>query len=476
MLPDYRNPDLHLKLLSEEPILAVALLSIASRHMLLNGSGSGSRHFFVHDRIYQFLSSMLQRLLWAQEQFGGGLTGGGKVRVHEHKPGTVVWKGGFRTLGTIEALMLLSDWHPRSLHFPPNEDDNRLLDLDYSKLDEEQSASEIDEPGPSSHSNYASYIEPAWRCDRMSWAILGLAQSLAFELGLFDFDKGDDGPDVEYEFSLLRKRRIRLLLCTHVAAHSGRMGIPSSLLPSQWEDATSSDKEATARGRARHNPVDAMQASWADLLRIMYDANHNVFLSKERRSLMVKSGEYIRIIEEFIPRIEAWKQRFDKLQVAEPLRTIIYLEAFSAQIYINGLALEAGVEQISRITSANGSNGQSAEGDPSGTGNARMEDLGKVQRHHGKYIRATAEAARQILQVCLDNLVPGNHLRHTPARSLFRITTALIYSYKVSQPPFPPTSELTLSVLYLWRCRTGNSTDFRSSWQMCRCDEISGGR
>ncbi|KKY21122.1 putative uv radiation resistance protein [Phaeomoniella chlamydospora] len=467
-LPDYRDPSTHLQLLVDEPILAVTMLSIASRHMKLQGAGSASRDFFVHDRIYASLANMLQKLMWAQEQFGGGFTGGGKVKIYEQKSGRITWKGSYRTLGTIEALMLLSEWHPRGLHFPPSDDDNRLLDMDYSILDEKDGTTSRAPSARASstrESHYSAYIEPAWRCDRMSWTMLGLARSLAMELGLFDqFEKCTDGTESVIDEQCVRRRRVRLLLSTYIITHSGRMGIPADLPASLWEDAALTDPLATAKRRGRCNIIDAMQASWSDLVQLIHQLNNDIFLWKQRRQEIISSGKYVKVIEEVIPKMDSWMAKFDKVMVEEPLRTVILLEAYSVYLHVNGLALQASVEEVTNFQpreaqstyEASGANNSTA---PSATGlNPQVEALLRVQLRHGKYIRATADAARNILRLCLERLVPDNRLKHTPARALFRVTSGLLFSMKcftfgAAESDMRETTELVKKCVFAMRAQ-----------------------
>src|SRR5271155_243828 len=190
---DYRSPSRHLALLTEEPILAIAILSIASRHMKLDGYAAASRAYQIHDKLWTYLRNMVERLLWGQEQFGGGFYGGGSSsRVVESNCGQITWQGSLRTVGTVEALLLLTDWQPRALHFPPGDDENRLLDTDYNLLPDSignSDRSNENNTGQSSGSDslpYAGFLEPSWRSDRMSWMLLGLATALSFELGVFE--------------------------------------------------------------------------------------------------------------------------------------------------------------------------------------------------------------------------------------------------------------------------------------------------
>ena len=90
-IPDFSSPASHPKLLSEEPMLVVTILTIASRFKKLEGAAGESRSFLVHEKLWTYLQGMITRMFWGQEQFGGGFCGAGSSVV-----------AGLRGLGTIE--------------------------------------------------------------------------------------------------------------------------------------------------------------------------------------------------------------------------------------------------------------------------------------------------------------------------------------------------------------------------------------
>ena len=90
-IPDFSAPASQPKFLSEEPMLVVTVLTIASRFKKLEGAAGESRSFLVHEKLWKYLQSMITRMFWGQEQFGGGFCGAGSsVAV------------GLRGLGTVE--------------------------------------------------------------------------------------------------------------------------------------------------------------------------------------------------------------------------------------------------------------------------------------------------------------------------------------------------------------------------------------
>ena len=97
--PNFSSPKSHHTLLNEEPMLAVTILTISSRYKVLEGPGGTSRSFMAHDKLWTYLQSMITRMFWGQEQFGGGFCGAGVSRKSQWLGSST---GSLRNLGTIE--------------------------------------------------------------------------------------------------------------------------------------------------------------------------------------------------------------------------------------------------------------------------------------------------------------------------------------------------------------------------------------
>jgi hypothetical protein len=97
----YSHHSNHYSLIALDPFLCVTILMISSRYNILPGVGGASRGYFVHDRLWE----QCQRFIM-------------KIMLGQVKPS----KAQTRTIGSIEALLLLSEWHPRALHFPTASD------------------------------------------------------------------------------------------------------------------------------------------------------------------------------------------------------------------------------------------------------------------------------------------------------------------------------------------------------------------
>jgi hypothetical protein len=102
ILDFFANPANHEFLISHEPILCYTLLTISSHYHKLPSSKVSSRGYFIHPKAWQII---LDRVLWAQEHGSASK---------------------LRTLGTVQAVLLLTEWPPRMVYLPPD-DANEIL-------------------------------------------------------------------------------------------------------------------------------------------------------------------------------------------------------------------------------------------------------------------------------------------------------------------------------------------------------------
>ena len=123
------------------------------------------------------------------------------------------------------SLLLLSEFHPRAMHFPPGDDGDDILapaDADMEKLlKTDHDASRSTSTG---QSTFTDWTEPALRSDRMCWSLIGAAHTLAYELGLFG--SFADAPPINPE----RSQHLQRILYIYLSQTSGRLGL-SSLFP-----------------------------------------------------------------------------------------------------------------------------------------------------------------------------------------------------------------------------------------------------
>ncbi|RAH65768.1 Zn(II)2Cys6 transcription factor domain-containing protein [Aspergillus aculeatinus CBS 121060] len=438
VIPDFSHPSTHRSLLTDEPVLAVAILTTASRHMKPKGDGAYTRAFYIHDRLWSYLRGMIERLFWGQEKFDNNGMGISRPRSFDLAPTSakVNHKGNLRSLGTIEALLVLTDWHPRNLHFPPGDDENALLDLDahtqsrYEReleTDAENTANRAPNNAAEGRLAFQKWLEPAWRSDRMAWMLLSTAQALAFELGVFD-QKNDAKAAVESLSEQTRKRRLRRLILVYITQSSGRLGIPSMLPLPQW----TSDIQPTPVTGAKGSDtiVDRMHDCWIGISKIMYQSNQLLFASNEQTSELIRSGRYRDQIDRFQPFLREWRHNIDTIDLAPPMRNILMIEYEYTRLYVNSLALQAVVDRWTTMSNEAAQSQMSRpNAGPSASG-VGFHVLMELYRVNEPYIQEVVDASRKILQTVLEVLVPGDHLKHAPVRTCFRILSGMIFILK----------------------------------------------
>lgn len=270
-LAAYAGPDGHFELVTKEPLLCCVILMISSRYHILPGVAGVSRGYFIHDRFWHHCQHLVMRLVFGQEKGSSAKT---------------------RTLGSIEGLILMAEWNPRALHFPPETDgwDSDLL-LTPSA------------PRPSLYTQAKSLIdviEPARRSDRMSWMLLGCALSLAHELDVFDDEDSPEAPPTKAR----QAARLRVLLYVSINQLAARQGSTSML--SQPASTVKADSLSLQSSTPSH---DAFLQAWTELVKLFKSFSDIAFPSKSATRKLLRSGRYSAILQHFQPLLIQWGER-----------------------------------------------------------------------------------------------------------------------------------------------------------------------
>ncbi|KAJ2893033.1 hypothetical protein MKZ38_009126 [Zalerion maritima] len=463
--PTFRNPGSHLTLLTEEPILTVTLLTIASRYRRMPGTGGHCRAHAIHEQLWSYLRGMIERCLWGQEAFGGGFCGSGADETQNSS--TAPWrglrKGSLRTLGTIESLMILTEWHPRALHFPPSEAIDELMLPAYDTRDTINS----DEDGDPrlgvgvGGRPIESWLEPAWRSDRMCWMLLSTAMGLAYELGVFDnineikASQGVMRPEYEDDAYRLRAGRIKRLLLIYLSQLAGRLGwtsmVPENLRrsdpavsrkrPTSVEGTTPGTSQSVVSNSFNYIPDlgldDAIIHCWAGISNLMHVGNEKLFRSRQLTSSIIQNRNYLTLLKEFLPLLNDWYFEFERYKLPPYIRCILSIEYEYVRIYVNSLSLQAVVERCANNTgfAAQGGNVATSAAQLSPQtqhyfGTLSLAQLGGVTSEDQECIREVVDGSRNLLRIVVNNLLPGDYLKHAPVRTYFRIISGAMFLLK----------------------------------------------
>ncbi|TVY38422.1 Transcriptional activator, partial [Lachnellula subtilissima] len=471
--PTFKDPATHHTLLTEEPILTVTLLTIATRYKQMSGAGGHCRSHAIHEQLWTYLRGMIERCLWGQEAFGGGFCGSGADLSEAQTSSTAPWrglrKGSLRTLGTIESLMILTEWHPRALHFPPAEATDELMLPSYDVADAYSTDDENGhrQPGGVGGKRIESWLEPAWRSDRMCWMLLSTGMGLSYELGVFDnidelLAAGGEmmRPEYDDEAYRLRAARIKRLLLIYVTQLAGRLGwtnmVPENLRVNDPAFAPRK-RRASVEGKTPETATtmsntfnyipnleldDQIIHCWAGISNAMRLGNERLFKSRQYTTKIIQDGSYLELLKDFKPMLDAWKKEFERFQLPQYIGHILRIEYEYVRIYVNSLSLQAVVERCTSnaVPNSNGS------GYPhNGAAPANVPLSPETQNYYGKlplaklggfgtadqgYVREVVEGSRKLLETVVEGLLPGDYLKHAPVRTYFRIISGAMFLLK----------------------------------------------
>lgn len=355
VVPDYNDYAMHGKLLKEEPMLVITLLTIASRFAKPSSFGGTSRSYLIHEKLWKYLQGMIDRMIFGQEQFGGGFCGAGQQPGSDINP---LSRKGLRTLGTVESLMLLTEWHPRALHFPPGDDDDELIIPDDP----------VPPPQPAfapharndlvkgvGQQRIDSWLEPCWRSDRMCWMLLGNATALAFEIGVFDDTSEAEFEEANQHLShatvkayYRRKNHLQDLLKIYLTQTSGRLGLTSMLPKLERDHHLALEKRTpnelykerianirppppnlgmrpdgarlpyeSVKTQHRHAIQDLVLDFWQRVAYTMDMGNQQLFPNRRQTRDLLKSGNYKEVLKGFQGPLQSWKQAFEAAKEGE---------------------------------------------------------------------------------------------------------------------------------------------------------------
>lgn len=118
-------------------------------------------------------------------------------------------------------------------------------------------------------------------------------------------------------------------------------------------------------------------------------------------------------------------------------------------LYVNSLALQAVVDRWTTMSNEAAQSQMSRpNAGPSASG-VGFHVLMELYRVNEPYIQEVVDASRKILQTVLEVLVPGDHLKHAPVRTCFRILSGMIFILKVCIVCVCPPTESALTFAYL---------------------------
>ena len=287
----YSDPTNHQRLILEEPLLCCTILMISSRYYHPPGPGGTVRADHIHSRLWRHIEHLIQRITFGSEKYSIAKS---------------------RTLGSIQALLLITDWHPRSLHFPPENDgwDAGLapsIDDSFTPQDRNSEASKRWRE---------DVFEPAKRSDRLSWMLVGLATTLAHELGVFK--PVDEMDNTESSAVHNSKTRIKKLLYLYGTQLSLRLGCTGIFPQEALQDVASMTVSTEVSGQYPVAGTQLMLSKWIDITRLLATVADMLFASRSATKQMLRGTRYLSLLHHFQPLLDSWHRAYLQLSEQSP--------------------------------------------------------------------------------------------------------------------------------------------------------------
>ncbi|VUC27066.1 unnamed protein product [Clonostachys rosea] len=403
---DHKN---HYQLISSEPMLCCTILTISSGYHALPCAGGTMRGFFIHERLWAHVQHLLLRILLGQEKNSKGKT---------------------RTMGTVEALLLLTEWHPRSLAFPPPIDgwDSDLL----VHWTEDCNMTPLKKTNESRGRWLEDVINPSKRTNHMSWMLISCAVSLAVELGIFeDLSMASERLEYHHEEQTGRQKHLQQLLYLYaeqIALQHGRQ----SILPQGAAHQVLRNSGSPAVCEGNRWFVHA----WIDLTKLTRIMMETLYSSGPHTSRLLQNGRYMSLVDHFGPMLSSWKDKhlMGKVGGGEHSRlgsvhsafadwhtdpgyfhNFLWIEYYSARLYCYSVGIQAVIERCA-----------------SQTGNeisARFATETTYDVNNYQFVGEVVSCSSHVLTLATQ-LADQGILRHAPARVIVRIIAASIFLLK----------------------------------------------
>ncbi|ANZ74338.1 BA75_00534T0 [Komagataella pastoris] len=405
-------------ILAGYPILLCAILTISARYHKLdeNDDASSSNNIQVHEQLWVYCQRLISQTVWAEAST--------------------------RSIGTVFAFLLFTEWNPRAIHWRwsdyANSDTGELAPLKEVVLAAEEGGS-------------VTGLDAMRRSDRMAWMLIGSSVRLAQDMGFVEHDSG-------------------VFLATHIAEINTAMNInrrsmlTSSLHEIDILDHDSQDpsfenepldlvviKEKQTRnmlnsddGRPNSQPVTnhlkftKMQMAKLELLQITSICYESLY-GKDPKFSGLDKHQNLALLDILSPLLESWYRRYHRLLIpSSPSylahnnprkqflnqspefyaelallldRESLIFDYYYAKLYIFSLALSP---EISNSTISSRKQKQ-----------MKLDDIAKSS----KYVEMAFNAAKEMLSVT-HRTHKLRILRFMPVRWLTRIVRAVAFVVK----------------------------------------------
>lgn len=304
---------------------------ISSRYNEIPGPTSLSHAFNIHSCIWRYCQKLVTALIFGQSRLA---------------------LGSDASYGTIMALLLLCEWHPRAFHFSPDADGLGGFAMPAVSSDLEQEEQ-------TAHERWLSQVHEAVQCsDRMSTMLVGCSLTLSHELHVFD-DADERGDDTVFSVVSPQQAHVRHLvyLYTHLLADKPSF---TSLLPEKVSQLLAENRSVGDTADRTHNITKA----WLELSDLWRSFQEMAPTMKSTASGNIRARKYLSLVDHFTSLLTQWSQRHiqssgtfvpkrhyifytdQNTDMACGLQKILAIEYNYAQVRCNSFGMQVQVERM----------------------------------------------------------------------------------------------------------------------------------
>jgi hypothetical protein len=266
----------HVHLISNEPLLCAVVLMISSRYNPIPGPPSLSRAFHIHSCLWRYCQKMVTALIFGQSRLA---------------------LGSDTSYGTILALLLLCEWHPRAFHFSPDADGLGGFAMPAAGGDSELEEQTV-------HERWLTQVHEAVQCsDRMSTMLVGCSLTLSHELHVFD-DADESLEDIAFPSTSPQRAHVRDLvyLYTHLLADKPSF---NSLLPEKISQLLAENKHTGSMTDKTHSITQA----WLELCDLWRSFQDMAPTMQSTTSGIVRARKCLSLADHFTSLLTQWSHR-----------------------------------------------------------------------------------------------------------------------------------------------------------------------
>ncbi|KAK7544141.1 uncharacterized protein J3D65DRAFT_608645 [Phyllosticta citribraziliensis] len=409
----YLDPANHWTLLQEEPILCCTIIAIACRYGSLPGHSAFSRRLIAHNSLFRHIQTALSRVIWGLE--ADAIVG--------------------RTLGFIQSLLLLTTWHLEALYLLSDLSE-QALPTDFENQAHGKHFFEKSERGL--HGTLIAKLSK--QSNKMSWMLLGVASTLAQEIGLFD--EGPDGINslpVKSQDTPERFLRVRKFLILHTVESAFRCGRSSSLnhLFSSSLDSRAFDSHINLdqSDRGVHQSLDCI----IELARIARLATNTLYATPSQTKAFISNKRYFDIIAHFDQSLESWFTRWQNIpNIPLPFRLQSEIMYHNSRSYFHLIAIQAILERSASLSGpVNNAEQQRSALAANTTAAVSLPEASRDM----ELVKVIATGSRRVLELTVE-LHKVGFFRNVSETLLQHIITSAVFGMKVLGLSIEPRSDM----------------------------------